>query len=101
KVVLLVRRAAVFSNWLGLKNSVLKVGGGKEVVIDFSDTRFVDHSTMEKLHELERDLEAAGGKLTVAGLDNHTPMSNHRLAARKNSGNGKKTSDPAPSEIAA
>jgi MFS superfamily sulfate permease-like transporter len=83
RVVLVVRRAAVFSNWLGLKAAIHRVGDGREVVVDLSDTRLVDHSVMEKLHELERELADRGGRLTVAGLDDHRPLSPHPHAARK------------------
>ncbi len=83
KVVLVVRRSAIFSNWLALKAAIHRVGDGKEVVIDVSDTTLVDHSVMEKLHELEKELAVVGGRLTVVGLDSHAPLSSHPLSARK------------------
>lgn len=85
RVVLGVRRAAVFSNWLGLRRTIVaEAAGREEVVLDLSETRLVDHSTMEKLHELEADFAAGGKRLTVVGLDAHVPLSNHPLAARQN-----------------
>jgi MFS superfamily sulfate permease-like transporter len=82
--VVVVRRAAVFSNWLGLRAAILKAADGRdEVVVDLSHTRLVDHSTMEKLHELEREFIASGRRLAVIGLDAHRPLSPHPLAARK------------------
>ena len=84
RVVLVVRRAAVFSNWLGLRKAI--VGQGEcndEVILDLSDTRLVDHSTMEKLHELEGEFAHRGKRLTVMGLDAHVPLSAHPRAARK------------------
>lgn len=82
--VLKVRRAAVFSNWLGLKNAIVKqIDGRDEVVLDLSATKLVDHSTMEKLHQLETELHEAGKRLTVVGLEQHVPMSGHSLAARR------------------
>jgi len=85
--VLKVRHAAIFANWLSLKKAITKsLEGRDEVVLDLSGTKLVDHSTMEKLHQLERELSEAGKRLTVAGLDNHTPMSSHPLAARKGNG---------------
>ncbi|WP_439630673.1 SulP family inorganic anion transporter [Gemmata sp.] len=83
-VVLKVRKAALFANWLGLKASILKHAAGRtEVVLDLSETKLVDHSTMEKLHQLERDLAATGKRLKVIGLDTHTALSHHPLAARR------------------
>lgn len=82
--VLKVRRAAVFSNWLSLKGAILTHAAERdEVVLDLSATKLVDHSTMEKLHQLEQELESAHKVLRVVGLDNHTSLSAHPLAARK------------------
>ncbi len=84
RVVLVVRRAAVFSNWLGVRAKILaEAEGCDEVIIDLSNTRFVDHSVMEKLHQLADDFTHAGKRLTVMGLEAHTPLSAHPLAARK------------------
>ncbi len=85
KVTILVRRAAVFSNWLGLRKVILSKGEvHRVVVVDLSGTRLVDHSVMEKLHELEADFAANGKHLAVVGTDAHTPLSRHPLAARHN-----------------
>lgn len=82
-VVVVVKRAAVFSNWLGLRGRILKEGERREaVVLDLSRTRFVDHSVMEKLNRLEDDFAAAGKVLKVIGLEEHTPLSTHPHAAR-------------------
>ena len=50
-----------------------------------SDAVLVDHTVMEKLHELQRDFEAKDLKLTLVGLDKHFPFSDHPQAARKKS----------------
>ena len=82
--VVVVRKAAVFSTWLGLKWAIERAAEGKsEVVVDLSETRLVDHSTMEKLHELERELKSHGKLLTLRGLEGHRPLSSHPAAARK------------------
>jgi len=84
-VVLKVRKAAVFANWLSLKKTILTQSRSRdEVVLDLAETHLVDHSTMEKLHGLEREFLAKAQKLTVIGLDDHQPLSSHPLAARKN-----------------
>ncbi len=84
RVVLVVRRAAVFSNWLGLRKVIVaQAATREEVVLDLSETRLVDHSTMEKLHELSDTLADSGKRLTVIGLEGHVPLSNHPLAARR------------------
>lgn len=84
-VILVVRRAAVFSNWLGIRGVILKQAEGRDkVVIDLSQTRLVDHSVMEKLHQLELEFTEGGKELSVIGLEEHTPLARDPLAARKN-----------------
>jgi MFS superfamily sulfate permease-like transporter len=77
--------SAVFSNWLLFRKEIIHAGliHGKNVVVDLSETRLVDHSVMSKLHELERDFERQGLRLEVVGLDNHRPLSKHPHSARK------------------
>jgi MFS superfamily sulfate permease-like transporter len=73
-VVLVVKKAAIFSNWLGVRAAIVRESNDRdEVVIDLTHTRLVDHSVMEKLHQLEHDFAHAGKRLTVVGLHNHTP----------------------------
>ena len=54
-----------------------------EVLLNLSNTCLVDHSVMEKLHELERVFLDIGKRLTVVGLESHVALSTHPLAARK------------------
>ncbi len=85
-VVLNVKKAAVFSNWLGVRSTIIKQADGRdEVILDLSHTRLVDHSVMEKLHELELEFLVQGKRLTVIGLDDHKPLSYHPMSARKKS----------------
>ena len=77
--------SAIFTNWILFRRQLVRLGlkEGKDVVVDLSKCRLVDHSVMEKLHDLQRDFEAEGRKLEITGLDNHQPLSDHELAARK------------------
>lgn len=85
RMVVRVKRAAVFGNWLGLRSAILTYAAVKdEVRLDLSQTRYVDHSVMEKLHELEHELADSGKRLVLLGLDEHRPLSAHPHAARKN-----------------
>lgn len=84
KVTLAVRQAAVFGNWLGLRRRILEESATRQLtVVDLSGTRLVDHSVMEKLHEMEADFATHGKRLQVIGTDDHTPLSRHPLAARR------------------
>jgi MFS superfamily sulfate permease-like transporter len=82
--VLKVRNAAVFSNWLGVKGAILRYASEcDEVKLDLSGAKLVDHTVMERLHQLEDEIAHNGKKLEVIGLGAHIPMSSHPLAARK------------------
>ena len=73
----------VFANWLPLKRKLDTFSLTADVTIDLSNTRLVDHTVMEKLHELGHEFEAAGGHLRVNGLDHHRSLSRSPVAARK------------------
>ncbi len=75
--------AVVFTNWLWLKHALNKVPAEKDVMLDLSGTKLVDHTAMEKLEELRREYEHAGRKLLLMGLESHRPLSDHPHAARK------------------
>lgn len=76
------RKAAIFSNYIGLKRAIDRVPAPRNVVIDLHQTRLVDHTVMERLHELARDMEHEGRELHVVGLEAHKPVSRDHLAAR-------------------
>lgn len=78
-----IDKAAVFTNYLGIKSKLEAIPYGFNVTIDLSKTKLVDHSVMEGLHHFEHDYTANGGTVHIIGLDNHKPLSSHNLAARK------------------
>lgn len=86
-VYVTAHKSAVFSNWILFRSKLVKAGihERRNVVLDMSDTQLVDHSVMEKLHELESDFSDANLELDVIGLDNHEYLSDHKFAARKRS----------------
>lgn len=83
RVVLRVRHAAVFTNYLTIKKHLLRQSEAKHVELDLSHARLVDHTTMERLHELEHEFSQQGRHLRLLGLDQHRGFSEHPLAARK------------------
>jgi MFS superfamily sulfate permease-like transporter len=82
---LVVSHSAVFSNWLMIRPRIVDAGlvKWKNVVVDLSSTCYVDHTVMEKLHELEQDFRHEGLHLQVVGLENHRSLSGHPHSARK------------------
>lgn len=77
--------SAVFSNWIPFRRQIISAGlvHRKNVIVDLSETRLVDHTVMEKLHDLSRDFDTQGLTLEIVGLDEHRPLSNHSHSARK------------------
>ncbi|MBM3971687.1 MAG: SulP family inorganic anion transporter [Planctomycetes bacterium] len=77
--------SAIFSNWIGFKRQLEDIGLAQRnnLIVDLSDTKLVDSSVMEKLHELQRDFEQEGLSLAISGLDMHRQLSEHEFATRK------------------
>ena len=77
--------SAVFSNWIAFRRQLVaaSLAQGKGVTLDLSDTKLVDHSVMENLHELEEEFHRAGVELKIVGLERHESLSDHPMAARK------------------
>ena len=84
-VLITARGSAVFSNFIPFRRQIEQLGleGRSNVIVDLSATKLVDHSVMEKLHELQMDFEQNQLTLEVRGLDGHKPMSSHPMASRK------------------
>jgi MFS superfamily sulfate permease-like transporter len=82
-VTISVHDSAVFSSWIPLRKKIVQHENAKEMVVDLSDTRMVDHTVMAKLTEMQKEFAARDCKLVIAGLDEHRSLSDHPLAARK------------------
>ena len=78
-----IDKAAIFTNFLGIKRKLESIPPGFNVVIDLKKTKLVDHSVMENLQHFMHDYESNGGSVQVIGLEKHTPFSNHEFAGRK------------------
>lgn len=80
-----INKAAVFTNWLGIKAKLEAIPTDMNITIDLCNTKLIDHSVMENLHHFEHDYIATGGKVKIICADDHVPLSDHKLAARKKS----------------
>jgi MFS superfamily sulfate permease-like transporter len=89
-VIITARGSAVFTNWIPFKREIEQLGlaDRNNVIIDLSGTKLVDHSVMEKLHEMEQDFEQEGLRFSVIGLEGHQGLSSHPHATRKKDGRG-------------
>jgi MFS superfamily sulfate permease-like transporter len=80
-----ISKAAIFTNYLGVKSKLDAIPHGFNVTIDLKKTKLVDHSVMENLEHFKHDYEANedGGTVTIIGLENHKALSSHPKASRK------------------
>lgn len=79
-----INKAAIFTNFLGVKSKLDAIPYGFNVTIDLKKTKLVDHSVMENLEHFKHDYEANGGMVVIKGLENHQSLSNHPLSSKKN-----------------
>jgi MFS superfamily sulfate permease-like transporter len=82
EVILQVRQAAIFTNWLKLRKIILGPSENRELVVDLSGAKLVDHTVMRKLQELAQDWKLEGKELRVTGLQRHRQLSAHPESAR-------------------
>lgn len=78
-----VQGAAVFSNFIKVKNQLLKFPYTANVVLDVRECTLVDHSVIETLHHLKDDFETEGGHLVIMGIDEFTPTSKHKMSVHR------------------
>lgn len=78
-----VEKSAIFTNFMGLKSKLEAIPAGMRVTLDLGSTRVVDHSVMESIKRFEKSYTESGGTLTVIGMDDHKPLSNHPTAIHK------------------
>ena len=74
---------AVFTKWLKLKKQISAAPRDGNVVVDCAQSKFLDHTVMSRLHDMDRDFKQEGRTLILSGLDHHRKMSHSPLAARK------------------
>jgi MFS superfamily sulfate permease-like transporter len=83
-VLINAKGSAVFSNYIPFKRQIEQVGlvSRSNVIVDLSGAKLVDHSVMERLHELQLEFEQNQLTLEVRGLDGHRQLSEHPMASR-------------------
>ncbi|MBY0522024.1 MAG: universal stress protein [Gemmataceae bacterium] len=84
--VIKVKQSAVFSSWISLRRRLMALAHDTEttsdVVLDLSETKLVDHTVMEKLHEVQEEYERLHRTLIITGLEGHRKLSAHPHATR-------------------
>ena len=78
-----VEHSAIFSNYIGLKKQLDALPRRKNITIDFTNAKLIDHTVMEHLHELATKYREDGGLFSIVGLNAHKPLSAHPHSTRK------------------
>ncbi|MCB9251743.1 MAG: SulP family inorganic anion transporter [Flavobacteriales bacterium] len=78
-----VKHFSSFLNFYRLKQTLDKVGTEKKVVVDFLQSRFVDHTVMQNMWDYEHSFDINGGEFEVIGLDLHNAESEHPSSLRR------------------
>jgi MFS superfamily sulfate permease-like transporter len=75
--------AAIFSNFMALKDALAQLEKGKTVIFQLNDAYLLDHTVMEFFHDFQHAYESSGGKCEFLGMEYHEAYADHPLAARR------------------
>lgn len=73
---------ALFSNNIGLKKKLYTLPPHKEIVIDVSQTKVFDHTTLMTLNGFHDEYERHDCKITVIGFDQHKQVAHAKTSTR-------------------
>jgi len=79
---LTVKSGLLFSNILGFKKVFATIPQGKNVTIDVSKAKIVDHTSILTLNGLVEDYKDNDGKIEVIGFENHRQLSHAPTSTR-------------------
>lgn len=74
KQLLKVENCAVFTNVIGLKQTLERLPQKKEIIVDFSGARVIDHTSLSVLRQFQESYELNDGHVKVTGTDRHHRM---------------------------
>lgn len=82
--VIRAHKSAIFSNWIPFRRQIEELGlvQRQNVTIDFSNTKLVDSSTLEKLHDMQVQFSSEGLALNIMGLDSLRATAGHAMSTR-------------------
>jgi MFS superfamily sulfate permease-like transporter len=69
------RSSLGFGNFISVRGKLDQIDAGRNIVLDFSQCRYVDHTVVERLHDFIVEYERTGGSVeqvtTMRGATNH------------------------------
>lgn len=83
KKIIHLKGSQVFSNYLSLKSEMNKgIDQYDELILDFTDVSYVDHTVMEHLEDYARIQQQKGNNVFITNVESLNPVSKHPLSAR-------------------
>jgi MFS superfamily sulfate permease-like transporter len=82
RTLVYVSKAAVFSNFMGIKKKLEALPKEKKLFIDLSHCYLVDHSSMDNLFRFKEEYERNGGECKIYGLERHKSISQDKSSAQ-------------------
>lgn len=82
-VVVSIVGAAIFSNFMSLKDALANLESGKTVIFQLNNAYLIDHTVMEFIHDFQHNYERQGGQCRFFGMEYHDTFSGHPLSARR------------------
>ena len=77
-----VKGGLMFSNIMGFNKAFATLPKGKEVTIDVSAAKIVDHTSMLNLNKLADDYKLDGGQIHIKGFEQHKQMGKSSTSTR-------------------
>lgn len=81
-VQLVSESSLVFSNLIHFKKKLKELPKGKNISVDLSHCKLVDHTTMSALLDLQHEYREAGVQFEIIGLENHKILGHGDTAVR-------------------
>lgn len=78
----IINDVLVFSNALSLKKIIYTIPQGKNITIDVSQTKIVDHTSILTLNELMENYKENEGTIKINGFENHLQLSHAPTSTR-------------------
>lgn len=77
-----IKGIANFLGTLKIDKLLNQIPGGAKATVDFSAARLVDFSILEHIYDFQRAHAFSGGHLVISGLQNHSSVSDNKLALK-------------------
>jgi MFS superfamily sulfate permease-like transporter len=82
RIVFKAKSAALFTNWNYFNKHIAELPDTKEIIIDFSNSKLIDHTFLKSIYLLSDDYKRLDKKITLVFSDLHKGKSAHSLSKK-------------------